>query len=44
VGHGSGQLRWLKPLVAGQFEERWAVVDGGYAKKPFLGPAQTAFG
>ncbi len=34
------QLRWLKPWVASHFEERWAVVDGGYAKKPFLAPAQ----
>ena len=23
-----------------QFEELWAVVDGGYAKRPFLLPAQ----
>jgi hypothetical protein len=34
------QLRWLKPWVERHFEERWAVVDGGYAKKPFLGPAR----
>ena len=34
------QLHWLKPWVEGQFAERWAVVDGGYAKKPFLRPAQ----
>src|SRR5436309_1494990 len=33
------QLRWLAPWVAHRFEERWAVVDGGYAKKPFLRPA-----
>ena len=33
------QLQWLKPWVEG-FEERWAAVDGGYAKKPFLRPAQ----
>jgi SRSO17 transposase len=32
----AGQLRWLLPWVEGRFEERWAVVDGGYAKKPFL--------
>jgi hypothetical protein len=38
----AAQLRWLKPWVAGQFEELWAVVDGGYAKKPFLGPARQA--
>lgn len=35
----AGQLRWLKPWVEGRFEERWVVVDGGYAKKPFLKPA-----
>jgi hypothetical protein len=34
-----GQLRWLKPWVEGHFEERWVVIDGGYAKKPFLEPA-----
>lgn len=33
-------LQWLKLWAAGQFEERWAVVDGGYAKKPFLKPAR----
>ena len=35
----AGQLRWLKPWVEGRFEERWVVVDGGYAKKRFLKPA-----
>jgi DDE superfamily endonuclease len=30
------QLRWLKPWVASDFEQFWVVVDGGYAKKPFL--------
>src|SRR5947209_6901791 len=34
------QLRWLVPWVDHHFGERWAVVDGGYAKKPFLRPAQ----
>jgi DDE superfamily endonuclease len=34
------QLHWLKPWVDNQFEELWAVVDGGYAKRPFLLPAQ----
>ena len=34
------QLRWVLPWVDGHFEERWAVVDGGYAKKPFLRPAR----
>jgi hypothetical protein len=36
----AAQLQWLKPWVTDPFEERWAVVDGGYAKKPFLKPAQ----
>jgi hypothetical protein len=36
------QLRWAKPWVDGQFEERWVVVDGGYSKKPFLAPARQA--
>jgi hypothetical protein len=36
------QLRWAKPWVDGQFEERWVVVDGGYSKKPFLKPARQA--
>jgi hypothetical protein len=34
------QLRWLKPWVEAHFAQRWVVVDGGYAKKPFLEPAQ----
>jgi DDE superfamily endonuclease len=36
----AAQLRWLKRRVAGSFAELWAVVDGGYAKKPFLRPAR----
>jgi hypothetical protein len=36
----AAQLRWLKPWVAQRFEELWAVVDGGFAKKPFLQPAR----
>ena len=36
------QLLWVKPWVISQFEELWVVVDGGYAKKPFLRPAQMA--
>jgi hypothetical protein len=36
------QLNWLNPWVDDRFEERWAAVDGGYAKKPFLCPAQLA--
>ena len=34
------QLQWLKPSVQRDFEERWAVVDGGYAKRPFLRAAR----
>lgn len=34
------QLRWLLPWVENDFAERWVAVDGGYAKKPFLQPAQ----
>jgi hypothetical protein len=36
----AAQLQWLKPWAKDQFEELWAVVDGGYAKKPFLQPAR----
>lgn len=36
------QLRWLKPWVESHYEELWAVVDGGYAKKPFLKAAAAA--
>jgi DDE superfamily endonuclease len=34
------QVHWLTLWVADRFEERWAVVDGGYAKKPFLRPVK----
>jgi hypothetical protein len=34
-----GLLHWLKPWVESHFEERWVVIDGGFAKKPFLKPA-----
>jgi hypothetical protein len=34
------QLRWLKPWVDGHFAERWVVVDGFYAKRPFLREAK----
>jgi hypothetical protein len=34
------QLRWLTPWVDWCFQERWAVVDGGYAKRPFLRAAR----
>ena len=36
------QLRWLTPWVRRDYAERWAVVDGGYAKRPFLAPAVAA--
>jgi DDE superfamily endonuclease len=36
------QLQWVLPWVKDRFEERWVVVDGGYAKKPFLRPARLA--
>jgi hypothetical protein len=34
------QLSWLKPWVQRHFEQFWVVVDGGYAKKPFLRAAR----
>jgi hypothetical protein len=34
------QVLWLDCWAADRFEERWVVVDGGYAKKPFLRPVQ----
>jgi hypothetical protein len=34
------QLCWLKPWVVNDFSELCMVVDGGYAKKPFLVPAR----
>jgi hypothetical protein len=36
------QLIWLKPWVENDFEQLWVVVDGGYAKKPFLEGAKRA--
>jgi hypothetical protein len=36
------QLNWIKPWVEGHFEQLWVVVDGGYAKKPFLRGAKKA--
>jgi DDE superfamily endonuclease len=36
----AGQLAWLRPWVEGHYEERWAVVDGAFAKRPFLRPAR----
>jgi hypothetical protein len=35
------QLDWLLPGVGRSFAERWVVVDGGYAKRPFLRPARA---
>jgi SRSO17 transposase len=32
----AGQLRWLVSQRGGRYKEVWAVVDGGYSKKPFL--------
>jgi hypothetical protein len=34
------QLRWLTKHGADRFSERWAIVAGGYAKRPFLRPAR----
>jgi hypothetical protein len=36
----AGQAFWLNSWADDRFEERWMVVDGGYAKKPFLRPVQ----
>jgi len=36
------QLRWLKPWVERRFDELVAIVDGGYAKLPYLKPAKEA--
>src|SRR5262245_39840617 len=36
----AGPLRWLRPWVEGAEAERWAVGDGGSAKRPFLRPAR----
>jgi hypothetical protein len=37
----AGPLHWLRPWVANHFAERWVVVDGGYAKRPFLRAARA---
>jgi DDE superfamily endonuclease len=34
------QLGWLRNWVGDRFAERWVVVDGAYAKRPFLRPAR----
>ena len=36
------QLLWLQRWLGEAYRERWLVVDGGYAKRPFLRPAQQA--
>ena len=37
------QIRWLGAWTGGdRFEERWVVVDGGYAARPFLAAARSA--
>jgi hypothetical protein len=38
----AGQLAWVKTWADKPFEEFWAYVDGGYAKRPFLLPARKA--
>ena len=37
----AAQLHWLLPWVKQDAEQRWVVVDGGYAKKVFLKAART---
>jgi hypothetical protein len=32
----AAQLAWLAEWFGRRFEQRWVVVDGGYAKRPFL--------
>jgi hypothetical protein len=40
----AAQLHWLAGWVGTRFEQRWVVVDGGYAKRPFLrGARQHGF-
>ena len=36
----AAQLHWLKPWIEHRADQRWVVVDGGYAKKPFLRAAR----
>jgi hypothetical protein len=36
------QVRWLGLWSGRDFEQRWAVVDGGYACRPFLDAARAA--
>ncbi len=34
------QLAWVKTWIGRRFAELWAMVDGAYAKRPFLRPAR----
>jgi SRSO17 transposase len=34
------ELHWIKVWRGHRYEEVWAVVDGGYSKRPFLRPAK----
>jgi len=34
------QLAWLDSWASDDYEERWVIVDGGYAKRPFLRAAR----
>jgi len=36
------QRNWIEPWGENDFEQRWVVVEGGYAKKPFLQGAKRA--
>ena len=36
------QIEWLARMTQGRFDERWVVVDGGYASHEFIGPARAA--
>lgn len=36
----AAQLAWLASWFGRQFEQRWVVADGGYAKRPFLKAAR----
>jgi hypothetical protein len=35
----AAQLAWVQTWIGRHFAEHWAVVDGAYAKRPFLRPA-----
>jgi DDE superfamily endonuclease len=38
----AAQLDWLQTWAGARFEALWVVVDGAYAKRPFLRPARAA--